>query len=117
MRSDYRSVYIAFDPHPSYKGASTHIHQMCAVLAETHTPLLLLTLKSNLNPVCTETIHQLCFESDEPNLLTRATAFMHWVKQILEDQHNLMLGHYRDIWGGMAVLKFPHIRAVYEVNG
>lgn len=117
MRNDYRSVYIAFDPHPSYKGASTHIHQMCDVLASTHPPLLLLTLKSNLPPVWTERIHQHCFEVEEENMLKRATAFMHWVTEILDQQYNLTLGHFRDIWGGMAVLEFPHLRTVFEVNG
>jgi len=117
MRNDYRSVYIAFDPHPSYKGASTHIHQMCDVLASAHTPLLLLTLKSNLPPVWTEQLHQHCFESEEENMLKRATAFMQWVKEILDLQYNLAVGHFRDIWGGMAMLEFPHLRTVFEVNG
>jgi len=117
MRNDYRSVYIAFDPHPSYKGASTHIHQICDVLASAHPPLLLLTLKSNLPLVWTERIHQYCFEVEEENMLKRATAFMHWVKEILDQQYNLTIGHFRDIWGGMAVLEFPHLRTVFEVNG
>lgn len=117
MRNDYRYVYIAFDPHPSYKGASTHIHHMCDVLASVHLPLLLLTLKSNLPPVWTEHIHQYCFEVEEENMLKRATAFMHWVKEILDQQYNLTICHFRDIWGGMAVLEFPHLRTVFEVNG
>jgi len=117
MRNDYHSVYVAFDPHPSYKGASTHIHQMCDVLAGAHPTLLLLTLKSNLPPIWTEHIHQYCFESEEENMLKRATAFMLWVKAILDQQYMLAVGHFRDIWGGMAVLEFPHIRTVFEVNG
>jgi glycosyltransferase involved in cell wall biosynthesis len=117
MRNDYRSVYIAFDPHPSYKGASTHIHQMTDVLASVQPPLLLLTLKSNLPPIWTEQIHQHCFESDEENMLKRATAFRQWVKEILDDQYNLAVGHFRDIWGGMAMVEFPHLHTVFEVNG
>lgn len=117
MRNDYRSVYIAFDPHPSFKGASTHIHQMCEVLSQTEPPLLLLSLRSNQEPIRTNSIHQYCFETEEQNVLKRATAFMQWVKEILDQQFNLMLGHFRDIWGGMAVVEFPHIRSVFEVNG
>lgn len=117
MRNDYRSVYIAFDPHPSHKGASTHIHQMCEVLAGVHPPLLVLTLKSNQHPVWTEHIQQFCFESEEENVLKRAMAFTHWAKEILNQQYNLAVGHFRDIWGGMAMLKFPHLRTVFEVNG
>ena len=117
MRNNYRSVYVAFDPHPSYKGASTHIHHMCEVLAGAHPTLLLLTLKSNQPPIWTEHIHQYCFESDEENILKRATAFMHWVKEILDQQYNLVVGHFRDVWGGMGVLEFPHMRTVFEVNG
>ncbi|MBL7844117.1 MAG: glycosyltransferase family 4 protein [Cyclobacteriaceae bacterium] len=117
MRNDYRSVYVAFDPHPSYKGASTHIHHMCDVLAGAHPTLLLLTLKSNQPPIWTEHIHQYCFESEEENILKRATAFMRWTKSILDQQYNLVVGHFRDTWGGMAVLEFPHIRPLFEVNG
>jgi glycosyltransferase involved in cell wall biosynthesis len=82
-----------------------------------HAPLLLLTLKSNQEPIRTSAIHQYVFESDEQNVLKRATEFIHWVKTILDQQYNLMLGHFRDIWGGMALLEFPHIRTVFEVNG
>ncbi|MBL7856325.1 MAG: glycosyltransferase family 4 protein [Cyclobacteriaceae bacterium] len=117
MKTDYRSVYVAFDPHPSYKGASTHIHHFCEVLAKAHPPLLLLTLKSEQQPHWSESMHQYCFESDELNILKRAENFRQWVTEILQVQYNLMIGHFRDIWGGMAVLRFPHIRTIFEVNG
>jgi len=117
MRTDYRSVYVAFDPHPSYKGASTHIHRMVEVLARDHSPLLLLTLASNLDVINSPAVHHLRFESIETNLLKRAMAFMSWVRSILGSQHQLMIGHYRDCWGGMAFSEFPHIHTVFEVNG
>ena len=90
---------------------------MCEVLAGTHPPLLLLTLKGVEEPLWSDSIHQLCFESEEPNVLKRASGFRQWAKDILDQQYNLMLGHFRDIWGGMAIMEFPHIRSVYEVNG
>lgn len=117
FRSDYVAAYIAFDPHPSYKGASTHIHHMVQVLAHVGAPVLLLTLKSDIKPVWSETVHQYCFESDEPNVLKRAMMFKAWVKEILDQQYSLLIAHFRDVWGGLAVLECPHVRSVYEVNG
>jgi glycosyltransferase involved in cell wall biosynthesis len=117
MRTNYRAVYVAFDPHPSYKGASTHIYHVCKVLAADHGPMLLLTLKSNLDPIQSEDIHQVCFESDETNVLKRAIAFTQWVYHLLQNQHNLVIGHFRDVWGGLAILRFPHIQSIFEVNG
>lgn len=117
MRTDYRSVYVAFDPHPSFKGASTHIQQVIEVLEEIHSPLLLLTLESNLSPLNADNIHHIRFETEETNILKRATAFTHWVKGIINEQHNLLVGHFRDCWGGLAFQDFPHIHTIFEVNG
>jgi glycosyltransferase involved in cell wall biosynthesis len=117
LRNDYVSVYVAFDPHPFYKGASTHIHHMVQALAEVGAPVLLLTLRSDLKPIWSDAVHQYCFETDEPNILKRAMLFKAWVKEILNRQYNLLIGHFRDVWGGLAVLEFPHIRSVYEING
>jgi len=112
----FRSVYIAFDSHPSYKGASTHIHHMTTTLAECYGPTLLLTLKGEGEEIRTSTIYQSCFESLEPNLLKRAQAFSLWVHAQLAQQYNLEIGHFRDVWGGMPILKHPHILPIYEVN-
>ena len=117
MRNDYRSVYIAFAPHPSCKGASTHLQPMCETLVLAHAPLLLLTLKGDQDTSLSDHIHHYVFESGEPNILKRAEEFRQWVKEILSQQFNLMVAHFRDIWGGMAVFEFPHIRSVFEVNG
>lgn len=117
MRSDYRSIYIAFDPHPSYKGASTHIAQIVEVLAKAFSPLLLLTLPSNQDPVNTEAIDHLRFETEETNFFKRTTAFTQWARSIISQQHQLLVGHYRDPWGGLALSDFPHVHSVFEVNG
>jgi len=115
--TQFRSVYIAFDQHPSYKGASTHISHMCKVLSESYGPTLLLTIEGPLTKIDNERIKQLCFTSEEENVLKRALLFSAWVKEVLEQQHNLIIGHFRDVWGGMAVLASPHILPIYEVNG
>jgi glycosyltransferase involved in cell wall biosynthesis len=112
----FRSVYIAFDSHPSYKGASTHIHHMTTTLAECYGPTLLLTLKGEGEEIRTPTIYQSCFESLEPNLLKRAQAFSEWANEQLAQQYYLEIGHFRDVWGGMAILNHPHILPLYEVN-
>ncbi len=112
----FRSVYIAFDSHPSYKGASTHIHHMTTTLAECYGPTLLLTLKGEGEEIRTPTIYQSCFESLEPNLLKRAQTFSEWADEQLAQQYHLEIGHFRDVWGGMAILNHPHILPLYEVN-
>lgn len=115
--SHFRSVYIAFDQHPSYKGASTHIAHMCKVLSECYGPTLLLTVEGPLPKVVSKNISQLCFVSEEQNVLKRALLFSSWVKDMLDKQDTLLVGHFRDVWGGMAVLSHPHILPVFEVNG
>jgi glycosyltransferase involved in cell wall biosynthesis len=113
----FKSVYIAFDQHPSYKGASTHIAHMCKVLSESYGPTLLLTVEGPLPKIECKNISQLCFVSEEQNVLKRALLFSSWVKEILDKQDALLVGHFRDVWGGMAVLSYPHILPVFEVNG
>lgn len=117
MQSNFRSVYIAFDQHPSYKGASTHITHMCKVLSECYGPTLLLTVQGPLPKIDDQHISQLCFVSEEQNVLKRALLFSSWVKDILDKQDTLLVGHFRDVWGGTAVLSHPHILPVFEVNG
>lgn len=90
---------------------------MCKVLSVCYGPTLLLTVKGTLDDVRSDLIYQQTFESDEPNLLKRANAFSHWVDDLLTEQYNLQIGHFRDVWGGMAVLKHPHITPIFEVNG
>lgn len=117
ISTSFRSVYVAFDQHPSCKGASTHIHHMVDVLSACVGPTLLLTLKSDQQEIHTDCIHQLTFESDEPNVLKRANEFTHWVNDQLTRQYDLQVGHFRDVWGGMAIFNHPHILPVYEANG
>lgn len=117
MQLPFRAAYIAFDPHPSSKGASTHIGHFAAALANAHGPVLLLTLKGDQDPIRSEQLHQECFVSSSPNLLDRAMEFTKWVRQILSQHHSILIAHFRDVWGGMASLHFPHLRSVFEVNG
>lgn len=112
----FRSVYIAFDSHPSFKGASTHITEFSNILSREYFPMLLLTLKGPQEPIRNEFIYQECFISPATNMLERALEFSKWVKHMLAQHRSLTLAHFRDIWGGMAVLDHPHLMPVFEVN-
>lgn len=90
---------------------------MCKVLSECYGPTLLLTVEGPLSKIEDSMISQRCFRSEEPNLLKRALLFSHWAKTILQEYDTLLIGHFRDVWGGLAVLAHPHILPIFEVNG
>lgn len=113
----FKSVYVAFDPHPSSKGASTHIDQMCSVLSLQYGPTLLLTLSGTTAPIKTASLTHLTFDYPSENILQKASAFSEWVNGIIQQQYDLFIGHFRDVWGGLAILNHDHIFPLYEVNG
>ena len=117
MNSNYRSVYIAFDPYPSYKGSAIHIEKASGVLSKKFGPSLLLTLSGHTDQVPVKNIFHQQADIEESNFLRRAFTFSKWVDQVLDKQYNLSVGHFRDIWGGMSIIKRPHITSVFEVNG
>ena len=117
MKSVYRSVYTAFDPYPSHKGSYIHIAKASEVLSSQFGKTLLLTLEKQSRKRIPRTIKHLEFKSEESNYLKKATAYSQWVDQLLEQQHHLKVGHFRDVWGGLPILKRPHITSVFEVNG
>ena len=113
----YRAVYTAFDPHPSSKGASTHITHFYHALRNYEPQSALLSIAGTPDAVPDYPQDYFPFHSEEPNYLRRGTQFSQWVRAFLDAQPDLRLGHFRDVWGGMAILNFPHIRPVFEVNG
>ncbi len=117
LLQQFKSVYVAFDPHPSAKGASTHIDQMVGVLCKQHEPTLLLTLSGPCAPIQTDSLTHLTFDFPSENILRKASAFSDWVNHILNEQCDLVVGHFRDVWGGLAILNHDHIYSLYEVNG
>ena len=114
---DYSALYVAFDPHPSSKGASTHITHMYQALRGYMPKSALLTLEGvpDAEPDFPEDYY--AFQSDEPNYLRRGQEFTRWVGEFMDQQPGLQVAHFRDIWGGMAVVARPHVRAIFEVNG
>ncbi|MEM7549499.1 MAG: glycosyltransferase [Bacteroidota bacterium] len=117
MKSNYRSVYTAFDPYPSRKGSAIHIEKASQVLSRKFGKTLLLTLPKQVRSRVKRPVKHLQFEATEPNYLQRAQSYSNWVDEILDMQHHLQIGHFRDIWGGQPILKRPNLLSVFEVNG
>lgn len=117
LKSNYRSVYTAFDPYPSHKGSAIHIEKASGVLNDKFGKTLLLTLPKQIRKRVKKPIKHLRFDGSEANFLDRALAYSKWVDEVLQSQYHLQVGHFRDIWGGMPILKYPHITSVFEVNG
>jgi len=117
LKSNYRSVYTAFDPYPSYKGSSIHIEKITEVLSHAYGKTLLLTLTRQTRKKKNKQIKQLTFSAENKNFLERGLAYSSWVEEQLNKQCHLEVGHFRDIWGGLAIIKHPHMTSVFEVNG
>ncbi len=117
MKSNYQSIYTAFDPYPSYKGSAIHIEKVTNVLANTFGPTLLLTLPRHRSQALGNSLDHFEFQIEEDNYLRRASGFSQWVDHILSQQHQLKIGHFRDIWGGLPIIKRDHLLSIFEVNG
>ncbi|MEL7002681.1 MAG: glycosyltransferase [Bacteroidota bacterium] len=117
MKSNYRSVYTAFDPYPSHKGSAVHIEKASGVLNDKFGNTLLLTLPRQTHKRVKRPIKHVQYDLEKSNFLNRALAYSAWVDEILQSQYHLQVGHFRDVWGGLPILKHPHITSVFEVNG
>jgi len=117
LKSNYRSVYTAFDPYPSFKGSSIHIEKMTNVLSNHYGKTLLLSLERQTYRNRNKNIKHLTFKTEKNNFLERGLAYASWVEKLLAQQYQLEIGHFRDIWGGLPILKYPHMTSVFEVNG
>ena len=117
INTRYRSVFATFDPYPSYKGSAIHIDKVTEVLSKKFPSTLLLSLGRHMSKKLPEAIHHLESPVEESNYLKRALAFSSWIDGILQQQHNLQIGHFRDIWSGLPILARQHITSIFEVNG
>ncbi|UII30430.1 glycosyltransferase family 4 protein [Fulvivirga ulvae] len=113
----YTSVFATFDPYPSYKGSAIHIDKVTEVLSEKFPSTLLLSLKRHMAKELPQAVHHLESPVEESNYLKRALAFSSWIDGLLDQQYNLQVGHFRDIWSGMPILEREHITSIFEVNG
>jgi glycosyltransferase involved in cell wall biosynthesis len=119
-----KGLFAAFDVYPSAKGAATHIyHSAAALLAYTNSALLYVLGNEKL-PKWQEEENGLRigrFLSDESNYLARSMAYAAALSAQIEEMPLLELAHFRDIWGGIAVLNTPakaekKYKTVFEVN-
>lgn len=118
-------IYIAFDLFPSQKGAATHINHCLKALQNTYETGLLICLGNDDMPT---------FQYDEDrklyvyrwkekivNFLERTQAFQENVRALLVSNlcTEVKLIHFRDIWGGIPILKTKLkqvVKTVFEIN-
>jgi glycosyltransferase involved in cell wall biosynthesis len=115
------ALYVAFDVHPSAKGASTHITHFSECLFEYLRGGLLYVVGHDKLPAheAQEQSETLRFAEAIPNYLERAQAFSERLLALLPTQPTLRIAHFRDIWGGLPLLQYPQrtYRCLFEVNG
>ncbi|MDW7694498.1 glycosyltransferase [Flammeovirgaceae bacterium SG7u.111] len=117
MKSNYTSVFATFDPYPSYKGSAIHIEKVTETLSQEFPDTLLLSLGRHLDKPFLPSITHIEAPLEEPNYLKRGMAFSAWADEVLAQQYNLKIGHFRDIWSGLPIIARPHVTSVFEVNG
>lgn len=120
--SGYMSgLYAAFDVFPSTKGSATHISHFASTLFEYTNGGILCALAGNYLPKeqSEDNISIKRLSLKNVNYLERAEAFSRFVsKQIELNEDELSICHFRDIWGGMPILKPErNYKTVFEVNG
>ncbi|GAA4835508.1 glycosyltransferase family 4 protein [Algivirga pacifica] len=113
------ALYTAFDLYPSPKGAATHIYHMTKAMAKVFDAVSIYTLASGTPDhfpfLEHQTLHS--FESQQTNYLHRAEAFQQWLSEQTATQYYDFY-HFRDIWGGQAILEQAVSAPVlFEVNG
>jgi len=117
--NNHPSLYAAFDLYPSAKGSATHIYYMTQTLFNFFGGGMLVVLGNEKMPQYQEEGSVEIFRFNEPieNYLKRAEAFSHRLSDLISEQSNLQLCHFRDLWGGLAILqKERTYKTVFEVN-
>ena len=121
LQHAHPAIYAAFDVHPSAKGASTHITHFSECLFDYMQGGLLYVVGHDKLPAYEKNqyIETIRFVEALPNYLERAQAFSQELLSLLPSQNTLRIAHFRDIWGGLPLLQYPHrqYRTLFEVNG
>lgn len=115
------SLYSAFDLFPSRKGAAIHIDKFARVLFEEMDGGLLYVLGNETLPShqIEHNVEIVRFNTPIQNYLQRALMFSENLSYLLdENDKNLKICHFRDIWSGLAILNRPYnYKTTFEANG
>jgi glycosyltransferase involved in cell wall biosynthesis len=116
-------VYIAFDVFPSQKGAATHINHCLKALQQTYTNGLLICLGNDDMPAFQfdkeRNLYVYRWKEKVFNFLERTQKFQDNILEILQLPlcESIKLAHFRDIWGGISILKSNlQVKTVFEIN-
>ena len=115
-----KAIYAAFDLFPSPKGAATHIGKVLEAMSYSFETVTFYSLgfpENTYKYSFPKNVHHVTFNEQIPNYLKRAERFTTWIRSEIADQHNISFAQFRDIYCGLPVLDFPHIKTVFEVNG
>lgn len=120
-KTQYQSLYTAFDVFPSAKGAATHINHFANTLLKEYPRGLLYVLGDEKLPeteVWENGVSVWRYKSQNPNFLERTEEYSQKLLFWLRNQDNLKICHFRDIWGGVPILLNPqrNYKTVFEVN-
>jgi len=115
------SLYAAFDTFPAPKGAAVHIKHMTEVLFKRSESACLYVIGGEGLPRFQQegNVQIVRFDQKIANLLDRAIAYGVQLSQLIEQQQQLDLVHFRDPWSGFPILnaqKDKGFKSVYEVN-
>lgn len=115
------ALYAAFDLFPSRKGAAIHINKFARALFEEMDGGVLYVLGNEKLPVyqIEENIEIVRFDFLIKNYLQRALGFSERLEILLDEcENDLKICHFRDIWGGIAILRERRkYKTIYEANG
>ncbi|NJO02928.1 MAG: glycosyltransferase family 4 protein [Bacteroidia bacterium] len=118
------AIYAAFDAFPTAKGASTHIFHFSQALFNLMSGGGLYTLapQDALDYQFEDGVEMIRFNQPIANFLERSHAFGCQFYDLLANQVDIRLIHFRDPWSGIPSLlhrqrRAPQCQIIYEVNG
>ena len=119
----YKALFAAFDLYPSPKGAATHIYHSAQALFSFFGKGILYSL-SNIDyeqdlllDFGTAQVEHITFKKAIPNYLERAMAYAQDLQNIILQDNEIEVAHFRDIWSGKAIFESgKKLKTIFEVN-
>ncbi|SDE86560.1 glycosyltransferase family 4 protein [Cellulophaga baltica] len=115
------NIYASYDVFPSSKGSSTHIKEMITALATHAEELSLLCLRGNAKLPAVQKHDNILikrfYSEVKLNYLEKASLFSERVYlEISQNENEIKIAHFRDIWSGLGITAHKNIPSVFEVN-